>query len=56
MNLDKQKKKLELMRVQMAKEELLFKIAERTEEIERLRQNITIQEEKEKQLKEEMGE
>lgn len=54
MSLEIQRKKLELMRVQTAKFELLFKIDERLEEIERLKSHVKIQEETEQRLIEEL--
>lgn len=50
MTLDDKRKKLELMRVQTARYELEFKIEEKLEEIERLKEHIKIQIEREKQL------
>jgi len=48
--MDKKRKKLELSRVRMAKEELLFKIEERLEEVERLKEHVKLQEQKEQEL------
>lgn len=47
---------LELKRVDMAREEMQFRIEERLEEIARLQDNIKIQEAKIKELKEKLGE
>ena len=54
--LDLKKKKLELMRVQVAKHELEFRIEERLEEIARLKDHIKVQEEAEKKLELEISE
>lgn len=54
-NLDQKKKKLELQRVSLAKDELLFKIEERLEEIDRLKKHIEIQEQTILKLKQEIG-
>lgn len=51
MSLELKKKELELKRVELAKEELTFKIEERCEEIERIKTNINIQDETIKKLK-----
>lgn len=56
MSLDVKKKKLELQRVELAKEELLFKIEERLEEIERLKKHIEVQDQTILKLKEEIKE
>ncbi len=50
MSLEEKKKRLELMRVQVARQELEFKIEERMEEVKRLEEHIKIQIEKESQL------
>ncbi len=55
MSLEQKRKKLELMRVQSAKMELEFKIEERLEEIERLKENIKIQKQKEEELIKELS-
>jgi len=55
MTLDTKKKELELARVQLARQEMEFKIEERLEEIERLKSNIEIQIKKENELKAELG-
>lgn len=53
-SLEKRKKQLELKRVQMAKEELLFKIDERKEDIARIEEHIKVQEKRELELIEEI--
>lgn len=50
MNLDKQRTRLELMRVTTARMELEFKIEERKEEIKRMEDHIKIQIDKELEL------
>ena len=55
MSIDKKRKELELKRVELAKEELEFKIAEREEDILRLLEHVRIQEEKIKQLREDLA-
>lgn len=50
--LEFERKKMELKRVTMAKEELEFAIMERESDIERLRSNILIQEQKINELEE----
>lgn len=55
MSIERKKKELELRRVETARMELELKIEERLVEIERLKENIQIQLEKEEQLKEELG-
>lgn len=54
MSLDKRKKELELARVKLAKDELEYKIAERQEEIKRLIDHITIQNNKIEELTKEL--
>lgn len=54
MDLDKRRKEVELMRVRVAKEELLLKIDEKRAEIDRLQQHVDKQEEAEKRLREEI--
>lgn len=54
MKLDIKRKKLELMRVETARHELEFKIEERLEEVERLREHIKTQKNKEEELKTEL--
>jgi hypothetical protein len=49
-SLDLKKIKVELLRVSAAKAELELRIDERLEEIERIRANIKVQEDKEKEL------
>ena len=55
MSLDKKKKVLELKRVETARMELEFKIEERLEEIERLKQAIEIQKQTEEKLTKEIA-
>ncbi len=50
MNLEIERKKLELKRVGVAGDEMRFKILERRQDIERLEDNIEIQEKREKEL------
>lgn len=54
MSLDLKKKKLELMRVQLAKHELELRIEERLEEINRLKDHVKIQEEAEIRISNEL--
>jgi hypothetical protein len=54
MSLDSKRKKLELMQVKTARMALEFKIDERLEEIERLKEHVKIQIEKENQLAKEL--
>lgn len=54
-NLEKKKKEAELMRVQASRMDLEVKIAEREDEIERLKQHIEIQLNKEKELRQELN-
>jgi hypothetical protein len=53
--IDLKRKKLELSRVELAREELEFKIEERMDEINRLRSMIEIQKAKETELKSEIS-
>jgi len=53
---EKMKKKLELMKVQTARFGYELKIQERLEDIERIKKEIDIQESREMELKEELGE
>ncbi len=53
MSLVNKRKQLELSRVTLAKEEMLFKIEEMKEEIKRLEGFVVIQDEKIKSLKQE---
>lgn len=53
--LERKKKELELARVKLAKQELELKIEERLEEIKRLQDAITIQDNKTKELEKELG-
>lgn len=55
-NLELEKKKLELKRVIYMKEELEFKVLERVAEIERIKENIKIQESKMAELEAELKE
>lgn len=55
-DLDKKKFKAELLRVQAAKADMEYKIAERIEEIEKLKGHIKIQEETENKLLDKLGE
>jgi len=54
-SIEKKKKQLELGRVSLAKQEMELRIDERTEEIERLKANIKIQEEAMERLTNELG-
>lgn len=54
MSLEMKKKKLELARVQVARQELEYKIEERKEEIERLEAAIEIQKKREFELSKEI--
>jgi hypothetical protein len=54
MNIEKKKKEVELMKVQAAKAEFELKIIQRMEEIERLEDNIKLQEEKISELQHEL--
>lgn len=53
MDLEKERKKVELIRVRAARAELEFKILERLDEIERIKQNIQAQLKREAELEEE---
>lgn len=55
MNLENKRRQLELSRVSLAKEEMLFKIEEMKEEIKRLEGFVVIQEEKIKSLNSEIN-
>lgn len=55
MTLDKKRKQLELSRVEVARQELEFKIEERLDEIKRLEAHIEVQKTKEAELKEELA-
>lgn len=48
--LDKRKKEVELMRVKVAREELVLKIEEKLDEIERLKAHIKVQDEAQEKL------
>jgi hypothetical protein len=52
--LDLEKKKADLLRVQSAKADMLVKIMEREEDIERLKANIEIQDNKIKEIMKEI--
>lgn len=54
--LDKRKIKLELIRVQAARMDMEIRIDEMKEEIKRVEGHVAIQEAKEKELKERLGE
>lgn len=56
MDLEKEKKKLERKRVEMAKDEMEYKILERMADIERLKENIKIQEARMAELDRELKE
>lgn len=53
-NMEKKKRELELERVKLAKKELEFKIDERLEEVERLKEHIKIQDEKIQEIEKEL--
>jgi hypothetical protein len=53
--LDVKRKKLELARVQMARNELEFKIEEKMDEVSRIKHQIGLQLEKEEELKQEIA-
>lgn len=55
MSIDLKRKKLELSRVQLAREEQEFKIEERMEEIKRLNAMVDIQKNKEDELNAEIS-
>lgn len=54
MSLEYKRKELELVKVQAAKAELEFRILERLDEIERIKQHIDAQVKREKELKDEL--
>ena len=56
MDLEKERKKIELIRVRAARAEQEFKIFERMDEIERIKQNIQAQLKREAELEKELGE
>ncbi len=56
MTLDLKKKELELMKVECGRQEMLVRVLEAQENIERLNKNIKIQEERIKELNEEIKE
>jgi hypothetical protein len=55
-SLEIKKKRLELSKVRVAKEELEFKIEERLEDISRLKEHIAVQEKRERELEGELNE
>ncbi len=55
MSLEKERKELEMRRVEMAKIEMEFKIKERLADIERLKEHIATQDKRLQQLREELG-
>ena len=54
-DLEKEKKKLELKRVRFARDEMDFRILERLSDIERLKENMKIQDERIAELELELG-
>jgi hypothetical protein len=54
MSLDIKRKEIELMRVETARKELEFKIEERLDEIKRIEDHISIQLQKEEEIKKEI--
>lgn len=54
MSLDLKRKELELIKVSAAKAELEFRILERLDEIERIKQHIEAQVKREQELKDEL--
>lgn len=56
MTLEEKKKKLELARVRLAREELEFRIEQHLHDIELLKKNIELQKTHEDKLKQELGE
>ncbi len=55
MNLEKERRRLEFKRVEMAMLEMEFKIQERLADIERLKENISNQQKRLDELKSELG-
>ena len=55
MNIDLERKKLELVKVEAAKYELEFKIKERMADIQRIKENILIQDKKINELNSEIA-
>ena len=55
MNLERARKELELKKVETSLAEMEFKRLERLSDIQRIEENIEIQKQKVKQLKEELG-
>jgi hypothetical protein len=53
--LESKRKKLELLKVQAARAELEFRILERLDEIERIKQHIEVQHKREAELTAEIG-
>lgn len=54
MSLERKRKEMELMRVTTARHEQEFRIEERLDEIERIKEHIKIQKAKEEELKQEI--
>lgn len=54
MNLDIKRKELEIVKVSAAKAELEFRILEKLDEVERIKQHIEIQEKREQELQAEL--
>jgi hypothetical protein len=52
-NLEIERKKIELKRVTLSKDEMEFKILERLADIDRLKENIAVQEKRIKELQQE---
>lgn len=51
MNLENERKKIEIKRVTMARDEMVFKILQRQADIDRLNDQVLIQDDKIKELK-----
>ena len=54
-DLERKRKELELMRVELGKQELEFKIEERLDDVKRLREHIVTQDKTIEKLKMELG-
>lgn len=54
-DMELKRKRLELSRVRLARQELEFKIEERLDEVNRLKEHIKIQIDKEQELEKELG-
>jgi len=54
MNLEHERKKIELKRVEMARDEMLFKIMQRQSDIDTLTKNAEVQTKRMEELKEEL--